>query len=63
MTQYRLKIQVVTWYELIVPAASRDEAVAKAETMRPAQIEARGTQVELETGLANPESVELIESS
>jgi len=61
MTQYRVKIQVVTWYELIVQAGSRDEAIAKAESTRPAQIEARGTRIDLETGLANPESVELIE--
>ena len=61
MAQYRVKVQVVTWYEVIVPAGSNEEAISKAEALRPNQITSRGVRGKVETGLANPDSVETID--
>jgi len=57
----RLRVQLIHWYELIVPADSSEEAVAKAEALSPRQITSRGKRVQTEPGLADPASVEVIE--
>jgi hypothetical protein len=61
MNNYRVRVQVVTWYEVAVHARSRNDAVAYAEDLQPAQIQSAGDPVEAQTGLADPESVRLIE--
>lgn len=61
MARYRLRIQLIHWYELIVTADSPDDAVPNAEALSPKQIAGRGKQIEVETGLADPASVELID--
>ena len=58
MAQYRIRVQIVTWYELPVQARSREDAIARVEAMRPHQITARGRATTVETGLADPDSVE-----
>lgn len=57
MGQYRIRVQIVTWYEMPVHAQSPEEAIARVEAMRPHQITARGTATTVETGLADPESI------
>jgi hypothetical protein len=61
MNSYRIRVQVVTWYELIVQGNSRDEAIAIAEGLGPMLIQSTGTLVETETGLADPASVHQID--
>jgi hypothetical protein len=61
VARYRLRVQLISWYELIVPADSAEDAVPNAEALSPRQIAARGKRVETETGLADPASVELID--
>ena len=61
MARYRLRVQLIHWYELIVPADSSEEAVAKAEALSSRQITSRGKRVQTEPGLADPASVEVIE--
>ena len=61
MARYRLRLQLIHWYELIVPADSSRDAVAKAEALSPRQITSRGKCVQTEPGLADPASVEVIE--
>jgi len=61
MSRYRVRIQLVKWYEIVVNAPSPEDAIAKAEGMRPLQIQKRGKSVAAETGLADPDSAELIE--
>jgi hypothetical protein len=62
MARYRLRVQLVHWYELILPSASGEDAVVKAEALSPRQISARGRCVQVETGLADPASAEAVES-
>jgi hypothetical protein len=57
MAQYRIRVQIVTWYEMPVQAQSPEEAIARVEAMRPHQIAARGVATTVETGLADPESI------
>lgn len=59
MNNYSVRIQVILWYEVVVQARSRDDAVARAESLDPAHIQASGESLEAETGLADPESVRL----
>lgn len=61
MARYRLRVQLIYWYELILLADSPEEAVAKAEALSPRQIIARGRRVRIETGLADPASVKAVE--
>ncbi len=63
MNNYRVRVQVVVWYEIIVQARSRNDAIANAEGLQPADIQAAGEPVETETGLADPESVRAIETA
>jgi hypothetical protein len=60
MVRYRIRVQLIRWYELIVLADSPEEASSKAEALSPRQIIARGKAVRTETGLADPASLELI---
>jgi hypothetical protein len=62
MNNYRVRVQVVIWYEVAVQARSRNDAIAHAEGLPPAHIQSTGEPVETETGLADPESVNLIET-
>jgi len=61
MPRYQVRIQLIHWYELVVPADSPEEAVAKAEALSPGHIIVRGKRVQTELGLADPASVEVIE--
>jgi hypothetical protein len=61
MNSYRVRVQVVIWYELVVSARSRSDVIANAERLNPAHIQAEGKPVEAETGLADPESVRPID--
>jgi hypothetical protein len=61
MAHYRVRVQVIHWYELTLPADSPKEAIAKAEALNPRQIIARGKRVHTKTGLADPASVQLVE--
>jgi hypothetical protein len=61
MARYRIRVQLIHWYELTVQADSPKEASSKVEALSPRQIMARGKVVRTETGLADPASVEVIE--
>jgi hypothetical protein len=61
MPHYRLRVQLIHWYGLIVPADSSEAAIAKVEALAPRQIVARGRRVHTKTGLADPSSVQMIE--
>ncbi len=55
MSRYLVRVQLVSWYEIVVKASSPEEAPARAEALRPSQIRTRGRQLREETGLADPE--------
>jgi hypothetical protein len=57
MATYRVRVQLVSWYDIAVKAPSADDAVDRAEDLRPAELRARGERVREETGLADPKSV------
>ena len=59
MVRYRIRVQLIHWYELIVLADSPGETSSKVEALSPRQIIARRKAVRTETGLAGP--VEVIE--
>lgn len=61
MSKYRVRIQLVKWYEVVVTALSPDDAIAKAEALPPRRIHTRGKRITAETGLADPDSTELVE--
>jgi hypothetical protein len=61
MARYRIRVQVIRWYELTVLADSPQEASNKVEAFSPRQIIARGKAVRTETGLADPASLEVID--
>lgn len=61
MSKYRVRVQLVKWYEIVVNAPSADDAVARAEALRPRQIHSRGKRITAETGLTDPDSAELVE--
>ena len=61
MARYRIRVQVIRWYELTVLAESPEEASSKVEALSPHQIISRGKTVRTETGLADPASLEVIE--
>jgi len=42
VARYRLRVQLIHWYELIVLADSSEDAVTKAEALSPRQIVSRG---------------------
>ncbi len=62
MARYRVRIQLIHWYELTLTADSAKEAVTKAEALSPQRITARGKRVGAETGLADPASVQAVEA-
>ena len=62
MNSYSVRVQVVLWYEVKVQARNRNDAISHAENLPPAHIQSAGEPVEAETGLADPESVTLIET-
>ena len=61
MSRYSVRVQLITWYEVAVIAPSPIDAQARAETLGPAAIQARGKLVRQETGLADPFSLKLID--
>jgi hypothetical protein len=61
MAHYRIRVQLINWYEVTVQADSAEEASSKVEALSPRQIMARGKVVRTETGLADPASLEVIE--
>jgi hypothetical protein len=63
MHNYRVRVQIVTWYEVVVQARSPNDAIAHAEGLQAAHIQSTGEPVEAQTGLADPESVELVEKT
>jgi hypothetical protein len=63
MNNFRVRVQVVIWYEVVVEARSRNDAIALAEGLQPTHIQSAGEPLEAETGLADPESVRLIETA
>jgi hypothetical protein len=61
MARYRIRVQLIRWYELTMQADSPEETSSKVEALSPRQIMARGKVVRTETGLSDPASLELIE--
>ena len=61
MSRYLVRVQLVKWFEIVVNAPSPEDALARAESLRPTQIDARGKQVYAETGLADPEATKELE--
>jgi hypothetical protein len=59
---YSVRVQVVVWYEVLVQAPTRNDAIANVEALRPDYIQSTGAARETETGLADPESVRLVET-
>jgi hypothetical protein len=62
MARYRIRVQLIHWYELTVQADSPEEASSRVDALSPRQIMARGKVVRIETGLADPRSLEVIKS-
>jgi hypothetical protein len=60
MSQYAVRVQLVLWFEIVVDASSCEEAIAKAENLRPHQICTKGKKLRAETGLADPDSAKLV---
>jgi hypothetical protein len=60
MSRYHVRVQLITWYEIAVNARSPSDAHARAETLRPDAIRARGKRVSDVTGLADRFSLKLI---
>jgi hypothetical protein len=63
MSRYRVRVQLITWYEIAVNAQSAGDAYARAETLRPNAIRTRGKQISEVTGLADPFSLQPINGS
>ena len=63
MNNYNVRVQVVVWYQVVVPARNRNDAIAHAEGLAPEHIQSAGEVVEATTGLADPESVRVIETA
>jgi hypothetical protein len=61
MARYRIRVQLIHWYELTVQADSPEEASSKVEALSPRQIMTRGKAVRSETGLSDRASLEVIE--
>jgi hypothetical protein len=61
MSRYSVKVQLVKWFEIVVNAPTPEDAVTRAEGLRPDQIKARGKRLHAETGLADPDSTKEIE--
>jgi hypothetical protein len=61
MGRYRVRIQIIEWYEVAVSATSPGDAIDKAESMRPAQIRLIGKRWKRHTGLADFHSVEIVD--
>jgi hypothetical protein len=61
MSRYSVRVQLVKWFEIVVNAPSPEDAVTRAEGLRPDQIKARGKPLSAETGLADPESTQEVE--
>jgi hypothetical protein len=59
MKYYQVRVQLLRWYQIVVSADSPSQAIEKAESLSPRQIQARGKQLRIETGLADSSSVEL----
>lgn len=62
MSRYIVRVQLVKWFEIVVNARSPEEALRRAESLKPARIRARGKKIHAETGLADPESTRLVEN-
>jgi len=62
MNSYSVRVQVVVWYQVVVQARNRNDAILHAEGLQPAHIQSAGEAVQSETGLADPESVTQIET-
>jgi hypothetical protein len=60
MSQHAVRVQLVLWFEIVVDASSPKEAIDKAENLRPHQICTKGKKLRAETGLADPDSAELV---
>ena len=61
MPRYRVRVQLIHWYEVVVMTDSAESALEHAEALSPKQILARGKRARSEAGLADPASVEIIE--
>jgi len=61
MSRYSVRVQLVKWFEIVVNAASPNEAINRAENLRPEQIKARGKAISAETGLADPDSAQEVD--
>jgi hypothetical protein len=61
MSRYRVRVQIIEWYELVISADSIDGAVDIAESMRPSRIRLFGKRLRDQTGLADFNSVKILE--
>ena len=63
MSRYRLRVQLIEWYEVALDAGSLNQAIAEAEQLPPSAIRKRGKYLSTTTGLADSVSVALIATS
>jgi hypothetical protein len=61
MSQYLVRVQLITWYEIVIEAPSPEDAFAKAEVLPPERIRTQGKHIRTDTGLADPESAKPVE--
>lgn len=57
MSRYRVRVQLIEWYEVAVAGVSRKQAIAEAEELSPLTISRRGKLLSTETGLADGASI------
>ena len=63
MSRYRVRVQLIEWYEVAVDGASLKQAIAEAEELSPPAIRKRGKLLSTETGLADSASIATIATS
>jgi hypothetical protein len=63
MSRYRVRVQLLEWYEVAVDGGSFKDALAKAEELSPPAIRQRGKHLSTETGLAASTAIALIATS
>jgi hypothetical protein len=63
MSRYRVRVQLIEWYEVTVEGASLKDALAAAEELSPPAIRQRGQPLSTATGLADSTSIATIATS
>ena len=63
MNRYRVRVQLIEWYEVAVEGDSRKQAIAAAEELAPPTICQRAKRLSSKTGLADSASIAIIARS